>query len=256
MQADDQLLTFGLAIRGPEFSSWNATLHDIRFTRYGGRPTIGIDVVTSTGGDMFAQMKFMLQAERSRINERILAGGHMPEKLSLSAKEVLEFATIDGARALGLESKVGSLTPGKQTDIILIRATDINLTPVNDPIGAVVQCAHAGNVDSVYVAGKTVKGGGRLFHVDLARIRPLAAQSLDYIFSQYGTPDGAWSLSKRGRCVHPRRCQVQVMRGKCREDTFHNLSYCFALHPSFEQGRDFSCKRRDFAGQCRYICLN
>ncbi|SFV03010.1 Cytosine/adenosine deaminase [Alicyclobacillus macrosporangiidus] len=272
--SDDQLLTFGLAIRGPEFSSWNATLHDIRLarelgavcsmhvgfgswgsvdrsiekmyqagllgpdlnlvhvntisdeefrliaetgasvsvtpeiemmmghgypltgrlTRHGGRPTIGIDVVTSTGGDMFAQMKFMLQAERSRINEGILAGGNMPEKLPLSAREVLEFATIDGARALGLESKVGSLTPGKQADVILIRATDINLTPVNDPVGAVVQCAHAGNVDSVYVAGKAVKRGGRLLHVDLARVRTLAAQSRDYIFAEYGTPDGAWPL--------------------------------------------------------------
>lgn len=272
--SDEQLLTFGLAIRGPEFSSWNATLHDIRLarelgavcsmhvgfgswgsvdrsiekmyqagllgpdinlvhvntisdeefrliaetgssvsvtpeiemmmghgypltgrlTRYGGRPTIGIDVVTSTGGDMFAQMKFMLQAERSRINEGILAGGNMPEKLALSAREVLEFATIDGARALGLESKVGSLTPGKQADIILIRATDINLTPVNDPVGAVVQCAHTGNVDSVYVAGKAVKRGGRLLNIDLARIRTLAAQSRDYIFSTYGTPDGAWPL--------------------------------------------------------------
>ncbi|MCL6517225.1 amidohydrolase family protein [Alicyclobacillus sp.] len=272
--SDDQLLTFGLAIRGPEFSSWEATLHDIRLarelgaicsmhvgfgswgsvdrsiekmyragllgpdlnlvhvntvhdeefrliaesgasvsvtpeiemmmghgypltgrlTQFGGRPTIGIDVVTSTGGDMFAQMKFLIQAERSRINEGILASGNMPERLSISAREVLEFATIDGARALGLDSKVGSLTPGKQADIVLIRTTDVNLFPVNDPVGAVVQCAHSGNVDSVYVAGRAVKRNGRLVDVDLARLRTLAEQSRDYIFSTYGTPDGAWPL--------------------------------------------------------------
>lgn len=272
--SDDQLLTLGLAIRGPEFSSWEATLHDIglarelgavcsmhvgfgswgsadrsiermnnagllgpdlnlvhvnsisdeeykmiadtgasvsvtpevemmmghgypltgKLTKHSGRPTLGIDVVTSTGGDMFAQMKFMIQAERSRINETILQRGEMPERLPLTAREVLEFATIDGAKALQLESKVGSLSPGKQADVVLIRATDINLSPVNDPIGAVVLSAHTGNVDSVFVAGKPVKRNGRLLGVDLERIRRLASSSRDYIFSQYGVPDGAWPL--------------------------------------------------------------
>ena len=270
----DQRLTLGLAIRGPEFSSWEANLYDInlareldaictmhvgfgswgsadrsiekmyqagllgpdlnlvhvnsvsdeefkmiadtgasvsvtpevemmmghgypltgKLTKHGGRPTIGIDVVTSTGGDMFAQMKFMLQAERSRINETILMRGEMPEKLQLTAREVLSFATIDGARALGLENKVGSLTPGKQADIVMIRATDINLTPINDPVGAVVLCAHTGNVDSVFVAGKAVKREGKLLNVDLNRIRSLAASSRDYIFKEYGIPDGASPL--------------------------------------------------------------
>ncbi|OYD08303.1 amidohydrolase family protein [Paludifilum halophilum] len=272
--SNDQLLTMGLAIRGPEFSSWESTLHDIhlarelgvicsmhigfgswgsvdrsiekmykarllapdlnlvhlntisdeefrlieetgasvsvtpeiemmmghgypftgKFTQYGGRPTIGVDVVTSTGGDMFAQMKFMLQAERARINQRILESGKMPETLSLKAKEVLEFATIDGARALGLNSKVGSITPGKQADLILIRATDLNLAPVNDPIGAVVLSAHAGNVDSVFVAGKAIKRHGKLLDIDFDQIRKRAANTRDYVFSKYGEPEGVWPL--------------------------------------------------------------
>ncbi|QQE77584.1 amidohydrolase family protein [Alicyclobacillus sp. SO9] len=270
----DQLLTMGLAIRGPEFSSWESTLHDIKLareldaicsmhvgfgswgsadrsiekmynagllapdlnlvhvnsisdeeykmiadtgasvsvtpevelmmghgypltgklTKHGGRPTIGIDVVTSTGGEMFAQMKFMAQAERSRINETVLARGEMPESLPMTAKDILHFATVDGARALGLEGKVGSLTPGKQADIIMIRATDINMTPMNDPVGSVTFSAHVGNVDSVFVAGKAVKRDGRLLNVDMDRIRSLASTSRDYIFSEYGVPEGAWPM--------------------------------------------------------------
>jgi cytosine/adenosine deaminase-related metal-dependent hydrolase len=160
----------------------------------GGRPVLGVDVVTSTGGDMFAQMKFMLQAERSRINKQTLANGQMPEELSLKARDVLEFATIDGARALGLDRKVGSLTPGKEADIILMRTTDLNLFPVNDPVGSVVLSANTSNVDSVFVAGKAVKRNGKLIGVDLDNVRKLTIESRDYIFSQYGVPKGIWPI--------------------------------------------------------------
>lgn len=146
---------------------------------------------------MFAQMKFAIQADRQRVNAPVLARGDMPQTLNVSAAEVLKFATIDGARALGLESKVGSLTPGKQADIVMIRATDINLTPVNDPIGAVVLSAHTGNVDSVFVAGRAVKRGGRLLDVNMGRISTLAAKTRDYIFAEYGVPEGAWPQQYR-----------------------------------------------------------
>lgn len=269
----DQLMTMGLAIRGPEFSSWETSVEEIKLAREldalcsmhlgfgtwgasdrsieklhqagllgddlnfvhanavspeemkmlaenggsvsvtpevemmmghgypatglcvenGVRPTLGVDVVTSTGGDMFAQMKFALQAERSRVNETILASGEMPgPPLHISARDVLEFATIDGAKALKLDNKIGSLTPGKEADIIMIRTTDLNLFPVNDPIGAVVQCTHTGNVDSVFVAGNTVKRDGKLVNVNMERVRKLALQSRDSIFNKYGNPDGAW----------------------------------------------------------------
>ncbi|WP_400163321.1 amidohydrolase family protein [Brevibacillus sp. TJ4] len=274
--SDDQLLTMGLAIRGPEFSSWEAAVDDIRlareldaicsihlgfgnwgsvdrsieklhaagllgpdinivhantlsygefklmadtgtsisvtpeiemmmghgypatgfFVENGGRPALGVDVVTSTGGDMFAQMKFALQAERSRINENILSRKEMPLELHLSSRDILEFATIDGARALGLDHKIGTLTPGKEADLIMLRTTDLNMFPVNDPIGTVVQCAHTGNVDSVFVAGKAVKRNGKMLHVDLAHLRKQANESRDYIFSRYGVPKGCWPLSE------------------------------------------------------------
>ncbi len=263
--SNDQLLTMGLAIRGPEFSHWDTAVHDIHLAREidaicsmhlgfgswgpddrsveklhkagllgpdlnfvhantmgydeykliaesggsisvtpeiemmmghgypatglilenGGTPTLGIDVVTSTGGDMFAQMKFMLQADRSRVNEKILASKNMPGELNLSARQVLEFATVEGARALRLDRKIGTLSPGKEADLIMIRTTDLNLFPVNDPVGAVVQFANAGNVDSVFVSGRPVKRGGKLLHVDLDHVRKLARESRDYIFSRH-----------------------------------------------------------------------
>ncbi|GAE27393.1 hypothetical protein JCM9140_3537 [Halalkalibacter wakoensis JCM 9140] len=157
------------------------------------RPSLGVDVVTSTGGDMFAQMKFTLQAERSRVNDSVLASGNMPgPPLNLSAREVLEYATIEGAKALQLEDKIGTLTPGKEADMIMIRTTDLNIFPVNDPIGTVVQCTHSGNVDSVFVAGKAVKRDGKMVNIDMERVRKLALQSRDEIFKNYGNPDGAW----------------------------------------------------------------
>jgi 5-methylthioadenosine/S-adenosylhomocysteine deaminase len=263
--SNNQLLTMGLAIRGPEFSSWETSVYEINlareldaictmhlgfgtwgsvdrsieklhnagllgpdlnfvhgntlsygeykliadsggsisvtpeiemmmghgypatgfFVENGGRPVLGVDVVTSTGGDMFAQMKFALQAERSRINEKTLSSGNMPENLHISANDILEFATIDGAKALKLDQKVGTLTPGKEADLIMIRATDLNMFPVNDPIGTIVQCAHTGNVDSVFVAGKAVKRDGKMLNVDLDRVRKLANETRDYIFSVY-----------------------------------------------------------------------
>ncbi|WP_163972183.1 amidohydrolase family protein [Oceanobacillus halotolerans] len=265
----DQLLTMGLAIRGPEFSSWETSVKEINLAREldvvcsmhlgfgtwgavdrsieklnnanllgpdlnfthanavspeemkmlaenggsisvtpeiemmmghgypatglcienGVKPSIGVDVVTSTGGDMFAQMKFALQAERARVNSKIIAGGEMPEPLHLSAREVLEFATVESAKSLMLEDKVGTLTPGKEADIIMVRTSDLNIFPVNDPIGTVVQCTHTGNVDSVFVAGKAVKRDGKLLNVDLEKIRKLAIESRNAIFEKYGTPD-------------------------------------------------------------------
>ena len=157
----------------------------------GFRPTLGVDVVVSTGGDMFSQMKFGLQLPRGFVNEPILARGEMPLQLSpLSTRDVLEFATIEGARALHLDHKVGSLTPGKDADVIMIRTTDVNMFPANNPLMAVL-CANTGNVDSVFVAGKAVKRHGKLVNVDVEKVRKTALSSRDYVFSTWGLPEGA-----------------------------------------------------------------
>jgi cytosine/adenosine deaminase-related metal-dependent hydrolase len=106
-------------------------------------------------------------------------------------RDVLEFATLAGARAAGLDGRTGSLSPGKQADLILIRATDINLAPVTDPAAAVVLAAHPGNVDTVLVAGRALKRGGRLLAADLPGVLAQAEASRRRVLATIAARRGA-----------------------------------------------------------------
>ncbi|WLW58318.1 amidohydrolase family protein [Streptomyces sp. SX92] len=118
----------------------------------------GVDTVVFAPGDMLSTMRAAHLA------------GQIAEDPRLTAKDVLRMATLDGAAAMGLADRTGSLRPGKQADVILLRLDDLNmLTAERDPIGAVVTEAQPHNVDTVLVAGKVVKAGGRLVHADLRR---------------------------------------------------------------------------------------
>jgi 5-methylthioadenosine/S-adenosylhomocysteine deaminase len=153
----------------------------------GVRPTLSVDVVSSVPGEMFTQMRTALVAER------ICAHTPTPDEAfapTLTHRDVLEFATIDGARACGLDHKTGSLTPGKEADIILLRTDMVNVAPMIDPAGLVVISADTSNVDTVLVAGKVVKRGGQLVGVDLDRGFGLVAESRDYLLGKAGVlPD-------------------------------------------------------------------
>ncbi|TDU90625.1 cytosine/adenosine deaminase-related metal-dependent hydrolase [Kribbella voronezhensis] len=127
---------------------------------------LGIDVVTSAPGDMFSAM------------QSILALGYK----SFTAAEVLQLATLEGARALGLDDQIGSLRPGKQADIIMLRASDINLIGGSqDPIGTVVTAAHPGNIDTVLVDGQPVKRDGRLLAPGLPAALEAVRRTVDYL---------------------------------------------------------------------------
>ncbi|WP_326596629.1 amidohydrolase family protein [Streptomyces sp. NBC_01803] len=130
-----------------------------RILAAGLRPGLSGDTETKCAGDMFTQMRLLLAYHRSWTG-----GGHsrLKDPPPLGTRDVLEFATLAGARVAGLGDLTGSLTPGKQADLILIRANDLNLAPVTDPAAAVVLAAHPGNVDTVLVAGRPVKRGGRM----------------------------------------------------------------------------------------------
>ena len=80
----------------------------------------------------------------------------------MQTRQALEWATIDNAKALRLEDKVGSLTPGKQADVLLLSTDTLNVLPVNDPIQCIVFNANNANVDTVFVAGRKMKEGGEL----------------------------------------------------------------------------------------------
>ncbi len=133
------------------------------------RLNIGTDVVTGVSTDMFTQMRFLLQTQRALTNETFHKRESMPDRLTVTARQVLEFATIKSAECLGLDRRIGSLSPGKEADIILLRKTDINMRAAADPVSAIVLHAGVANVDTVIVGGNVVKQGGKLSFRDLSR---------------------------------------------------------------------------------------
>jgi cytosine/adenosine deaminase-related metal-dependent hydrolase/ribose/xylose/arabinose/galactoside ABC-type transport system permease subunit len=156
-----------------------------KFLDRGLKPSLSVDVETNVPNDMFTQMRSVLALQRALIHNRATAGETNLPRL-LTAYDALEFATIEGARANGLDHKTGSLTPGKEADIIMLRTDTINVMPVNDPIGAVVWGMDTSNVDSVFVAGKPMKRGGELCNVDLNRLRDLVYESRDHVIRRAG----------------------------------------------------------------------
>ena len=145
------------------------------------RPSLSGDTEAAGSGDLFTQMRLALAGERQLSNNRL--AGHSSQ---LRVRDVLEFATIEGAKACGLERRTGSLTPGKDADLICIRRSDLNLVPVSDAVGAVVLAAHPGNVDTVMVAGRMVKQGGRMVGYDIGAIRAKATASRDRLLQRAG----------------------------------------------------------------------
>src|SRR5215471_4565850 len=93
---------------------------------------------TSVPNDFFSQMRTVFSLQKREVWERRHAGDKNPPAF-LTVRDVLEFATIEGARANGLDRKIGTPTPGKEADIILLRADRFNVMPVNNAVGAVVE---------------------------------------------------------------------------------------------------------------------
>jgi cytosine/adenosine deaminase-related metal-dependent hydrolase len=154
---------------------------------HGIRPSLSADVETEIPSDFFAQMRTVFTLQRMQVLARQRAGEtNLPNLLTV--REVIEFATIEGAKDNGLERKVGTLTPGKEADIILLWMDEINVMPVNNVYGAVVLGMDTSNVDTVLVGGKVRKWQGKLVGVDLNRVSRLVHQSRDYIVSKAGWP--------------------------------------------------------------------
>ena len=99
---------------------------------------------------------------------------------------MLEFATIEGARCAGLESKIGTLTPGKEADIVLLAADRLNVWPLNNAPGAVVNVMNPGHVDTVFIAGKVKKWRGSLVGVDVPRVLRLVQEARDAVVRRSG----------------------------------------------------------------------
>ncbi|MDJ0779232.1 MAG: amidohydrolase family protein [Gammaproteobacteria bacterium] len=166
--------------------------------RAGGKPSIAIDTEIDVAGSMFDCMRSALSLHnafdsmaawdpdgaREQVGRPDIDSVPTAGDLWCTPIDALEWATINNARALGLESRTGSLTPGKQADILLVRRDDLNLLPAIDPVQTIVSHAHQGNVDTVLVGGRIMKRHGRLLadNHDLGRLGERLAESCRRIF--------------------------------------------------------------------------
>jgi cytosine/adenosine deaminase-related metal-dependent hydrolase len=101
-------------------------------------------------------------------------------------RSVLEMATVHGARMNGVSARSGSLTPGKDADIVLLGAEDINTMPLNNAVATVVLGADTRNVDTVFIAGRVRKWGGTMLGDDLTRLRRIVHESRDHLLDASG----------------------------------------------------------------------
>jgi len=150
---------------------------------YGLRPSLSIDVVTTVPGDMFTQIRAAFGAERVRVNAACWEADTPVPDTMLTARQMLEMATINGAEVAGVADRTGSLTPGKQADVVVIDATAINVAPLIDPVAAVTLSADVSNVETVIVGGVVRKRDGRLL-ADVGRARGLVESSRDHLIAE------------------------------------------------------------------------
>jgi 5-methylthioadenosine/S-adenosylhomocysteine deaminase len=149
-----------------------------RLIEAGLQPSLSVDVVSAVGGSLFAEMRGTLEAERGRQNRAALERGEWTTALQLTTRDAVRFATIEGARALGMGDRLGSLTPGKQADVVLLKVDLPNLSLVND-LPVAVTLADSENVYTVFIAGRLVKAAGTLLSHDMRGVQDRARRSRD-----------------------------------------------------------------------------
>lgn len=153
------------------------------------RPGLAVDDERVAPGDMFAQMRATISVQHATVFDLKLAGKAGLPRL-MSTRDVIRYATIDGARAVGLGAVTGSLEPGKQADVVVLRTDRPNIFPVNDPIGAVVWGMDTSNVDWLFAGGRALVREGVL-QADVARARSLAAAARERLAAASGLVVGA-----------------------------------------------------------------
>jgi len=171
----------------------------LKMQSLGMEPSLSVDVECTLTADFFTQMRSTMNVQRALVNQMVLEQGTFAPPFPddwptpaagtpnlLTTRDVLRYATINGAKALRLEGKTGSLTPGKEADIIILDATALNVAPLNQVPGAVVSLMDRSNVETVIVAGKLRKWKGRMLDLNLASLRTQLEDSRDHLFAATG----------------------------------------------------------------------
>ena len=152
---------------------------------HGLRPSLSSDHTATVAQDMFGIMRTTFDLQRLFILQRVRRGEQNLPPL-LTPREVLEFATIEGARCARLDGKVGTLTPGKDADINVLRADRLDVWPHNNAFGTVTNLMNPSHVEAVFIAGKAKKWRGNLVGVDTARVRRLVQEARDGVMGRAG----------------------------------------------------------------------
>jgi 5-methylthioadenosine/S-adenosylhomocysteine deaminase len=170
---------------------------------YGVPIGLSSDVATTTSADQFTQMHAIFASERARRHEIAWDDGlewnELESKL-INARQVLQWATIGGAKVAGLDARTGSITPGKKADVVVIDGSAVNVAPVIDAAGAVVCAADISNVKHVLVDGNVVKRDFRLA-ASLDEPRKRVEASRDHLISKFGEPEAGWLTASADREV-------------------------------------------------------
>ena len=165
--------------------TWLLRSHDIPVS-------LSMDTSVWWSGDLFSAMRSTLGADRAREHFEAHAAGETVTNCHLRADQVVEWATRGGAKALGLDSSIGSLEAGKKADVVLIKNDHSPVMfPVLNPYGHVAFQAQRGDVHTVIVNGRVVKHDHRLVDIDLAATRAAVEATIDHLRSEMG--EQAWA---------------------------------------------------------------
>jgi cytosine/adenosine deaminase-related metal-dependent hydrolase len=173
--------------------------------RHGIKPTLSCDIVSLNTGDLFTQTRLAVAFQRWAETEALNLAGGDPTAVAVTAQEALAWSTVNAAEALGLEGRIGSLTPGKQADIIVVGGPGIAQHPQLDPAGTLVFQTTPADVRHVLVAGRFAKRDGELIGIDLPAALARADASAESVLNRLatagrplpGTPPEGWGFIAR-----------------------------------------------------------
>jgi cytosine/adenosine deaminase-related metal-dependent hydrolase len=155
--------------------------------KFGIPVSLSMDTSVWWSADLFSAMRATLDADRA--HDHMAAHEHDETIVNnyLRSQQVVEWATMGGAKALGMDSAIGSVTPGKRADLVLIKNDNSpTMFPIINPYGHVVFQAGRGDVHTVVVDGRVLKYDGHLKDINLSRAKQAIAQTVEYMYSNMG----------------------------------------------------------------------
>ncbi|MFK0111988.1 amidohydrolase family protein [Streptomyces sp. NPDC091217] len=153
-------------------------------------PNIGVDTCIVVGGDPFTAMRFALAVPRAQHNAELLESGANPWSIPLGTRDVLRMATVEGARALGQQDRIGTIEPGKQADLVCVDTNHVSMMPALMTTAAVVHHGSRSTVSDVFVGGRHVKKDGRLVGVDVAALHAKVTDAAAALLERAGVAPG------------------------------------------------------------------